>query len=73
MQRRPDKNPIFGIRPFLLLPGVLSKGSFVRGRCGWVTKDGSKVLLYALRGHMISGRSVVDAENNPTNDGSGDS
>ena len=22
-QRRPDKNPIFGIRPFLLLPGVL--------------------------------------------------
>ena len=22
-QMRPDKNPIFGIRPFLLLPGVL--------------------------------------------------
>ena len=22
-QRRPDKNPIFGIRAFLLLPGVL--------------------------------------------------
>ena len=24
VQRRPDKNPIFGIRPFLLLPGVLA-------------------------------------------------
>jgi hypothetical protein len=26
-QRRPDKNPVFGIKPFLLLPGVLVRSN----------------------------------------------
>ena len=32
MQRRLDKNPIFGIRPFLLLPRALSRSSQDKSR-----------------------------------------